>query len=238
MQRYFYQIKGKMPNGMLNDFGAVWAFPPIYSGDVYANDSKDARNKINEHFGKELSVRILKTETHLHDYLLKIEDFKDHHASLFEERECIICKSKFRIIDKYNDAHVKDGGQRFCSDDCKEDFRRKDEYELKRTVHSTTEISPVIYKITNKQTGKCYIGKTTQVFTLRWYGHFFQTTGGKFQDAIWNSKYTDWTFEVIEMVEVPEETKKSISETERFILDRERFWINHYDSKNNGYNTV
>ncbi len=45
-----------------------------------------------------------------------------------------------------------------------------------------------------------------------------------------------WTFEVIEMIEIPKDAQSTLRHS--IILERESFWINHYDSINNGYNTV
>ena len=73
----------------------------------------------------------------------------------------------------------------------------------------------------------CYIGKTSQVFTLRWYQHFYQSGDCKFHAAIKNSNFTDWSFDVIEIANSAEE-----------VSIREQYWIDHYDSISNGYNSV
>jgi hypothetical protein len=44
-------------------------------------------------------------------------------------------------------------------------------------------------------------------------------------------------FEVIEIITIPENVK-DFKEIERLIISREVFWMNHYDSISNGYNSV
>jgi hypothetical protein len=89
-----------------------------------------------------------------------------------------------------------------------------------------------------------YIGKTTQVFTLRWYQHFFQSGTNKFHDAIRKSKISDWIFEIHEVIEFPENLRENkdfrtyLNDREKFIIERERYWINHFDSIANGYNSI
>ena len=65
---------------------------------------------------------------------------------------------------------------------------------------------PKIYKITNKRTKKSYIGKTTRIVS-RWLSHMssakkHKNRKHKFYNAINNSKITDWTFEILEVVDV------------------------------------
>jgi hypothetical protein len=89
----------------------------------------------------------------------------------------------------------------------------------KNTLHN------VIYKITNKHTHKCYIGKTKNAFFGRWYSHFKNRMQTKFGKEIEMYSIVDWTFEVLEIV------------YEQDINERERYWINEFNSVENGYNT-
>lgn len=97
--------------------------------------------------------------------------------------------------------------------------------------------SPVIYKITNKNNNKCYIGQTTQPFTLRWYQHMFQPSDTKFHKEIkGNSTINDWTFEIIEVLKFKRED--STAERKKQLNERENHWIKFCDSINNGYNSM
>ena len=86
-----------------------------------------------------------------------------------------------------------------------------------------------IYKITRLKTGEVYIGKSTDIKS-RWQQHCkscyhcgtisHSTLHDTMQkDGIWN-----FTFELLE--EVPKDK----------LTEREKYWINFYDSKNYGLN--
>lgn len=88
-----------------------------------------------------------------------------------------------------------------------------------------------IYKITNNVNGKVYIGQTIQTIKERFYQHY----ATKCSDSVLNmaihraiNKYgkSNFTIEVIEEVD-----KDSLN-------DREKFWIEYYNSYNNGYNST
>lgn len=88
-----------------------------------------------------------------------------------------------------------------------------------------------IYKITNNVNGKVYIGQTIQTIKERFYQH----CATKCSDSVLNmaihkaiKKYgkSNFTIEVIEEVD-----KNSLN-------DREKFWIEYYNSYNNGYNST
>lgn len=88
-----------------------------------------------------------------------------------------------------------------------------------------------IYKITNNVNGKVYIGQTIQTVKERFYQH----CATKCSDSVLNmaihkaiKKYgkSNFTIEVIEEVD-----KDSLN-------DREKFWIEYYNSYNNGYNST
>ena len=87
----------------------------------------------------------------------------------------------------------------------------------------------MIYKITNKHNGLCYIGQTIRSFTLRWWEHIVRPSNCKFHSALKDSKISDWIFEVVEVI--PSGNKEKLDE-------RESYWIRHYNSINNGFNTV
>ena len=81
-----------------------------------------------------------------------------------------------------------------------------------------------IYKVTNKVTGKSYIGQTRNTVEFRWRQHYNAKDNKYFHRAI--QKYGKDQFEVstIEQCDVSK------------LDEREIYWINHYDTFNNGYN--
>ena len=96
-------------------------------------------------------------------------------------------------------------------------IRRAAQEMIKRVVG--TEKKSGIYKITNKETGEAYIGKTSD-FSTRWQNHLKTAIGLEgaahatlhtrlAQDGIWN-----YTFEIIEEVD-----KDQLSERESYYID-------------------
>lgn len=237
---FFYQIKGKKaPDQEVGAFGGNWVFPPIFSGKVTAISKKHAQLKIEEEYGRKFPLRVLSTDLDSHEFLLSIEEIKpgSHLERLFELQTCKHCSNTFYVIDKYNDHNDNYKGSEYCSQECKTNAYQVGVYLRNQSQVLNGTANPIIYKIYNRVTNLTYIGKTTQVFTLRWYQHFFQGGDCAFHKAIGQSPVTDWTFEVVEIVKIPEDVKTT-AEVEKIISQRERFWINHFDSKNNGYNSI
>ena len=94
------------------------------------------------------------------------------------------------------------------------------------------EIISGIYKITNKINNKCYIGQSTDIYQ-RWIGHKSQSRpvkeGGDLaaiHQAIRKYGIDNFLFEIIEVV-YPE-----------LLNEREQYWIQYYDSYNQGYNNT
>lgn len=246
MNKYYYQIKGKagyVDPEYVSVYGNPqnWTFPPVFSGMVEAENRKEAKEIIDELYGKKFPLRVLNKDLESNEFLLSIEELKEgsHRLKLFEKRECELCGGGFYVIDKYNDHNEFYKGWNYCSDSCKKEHSeiRHSEYLESREMNGTH--IPVIYKITNKNTGKCYIGKTTQPFTLRWYQHFYHQKGTKFHEEICKSNLSDWVFEIQEIIEFSEELSGKLrNERDKFIFERERFWINHYNSVEDGYNSI
>ena len=83
-----------------------------------------------------------------------------------------------------------------------------------------------IYKITNDINNKIYIGKTTRTLEVRFKEHCNNTSGCK--SILYNAicKYGKEHF-IIEKIEECEEDK---------LNERERYWIQYYNSYEQGYN--
>lgn len=88
-----------------------------------------------------------------------------------------------------------------------------------------------LYKITNTENQKCYIGWTGTTVTDRWQRHVKDALKNrdnrKFYNAIRKYGTTSWSVETLEQVDTIEEAKQ-----------REIFLIEHYDSYNTGYNAT
>ena len=79
-----------------------------------------------------------------------------------------------------------------------------------------------IYKITDKISGKSYIGQSIHIFT-RWKEHARHIREEKELNGI-PLEIENLTFEVLELCSIGE------------LDDREIYWIEYYDSYNNGFN--
>lgn len=89
-----------------------------------------------------------------------------------------------------------------------------------------------IYKITNTLNNKCYIGQSIDIET-RWTQHAYNATHEvekekkrKLYNAFHEYGLDFFIFEVIEECEV----------TQKILNERERYWISHYNSYEDGYN--
>lgn len=81
-----------------------------------------------------------------------------------------------------------------------------------------------IYKITNKINQKCYIGQSVDIYN-RWKKEISNSAEKySIQYALQKYGIENFTFEILETC-FPEQ-----------LNDREQYWINHYNSYNNGYN--
>ena len=230
MKEWIYQIKGKETG---SGFGN-WSWPPLASDMVVAPDRKTAKAMIEEEYGRTFPTRVLQADLDSNEFLLSLKEIKadDHFTRrLFEVTLCKHCDKPFKTIEKYRFGNPG-GGSDYCSTECSKAHAVENGDYFSEVWRSTP---PVIYRITNKATGQCYIGKTRQVFTLRWYQHFFQGCDTKFHRAIKDTSITDWIFEVIEIVNVP--SQLSLAESDAFISEREKHHIAAHSSVVNGYNT-
>lgn len=86
-----------------------------------------------------------------------------------------------------------------------------------------------IYKITEKATDKCYIGKTRNAPFFRWWNHLTHSCS-PFGIYLRQTNLSDWSFEVLEIL------PSNIEDKDVFRIESE--YINKYDSINNGFNTL
>lgn len=84
----------------------------------------------------------------------------------------------------------------------------------------------IVYKHTNKITGKCYIGVTNRTITIRWNEHCRGSKPNKFKNAIKKYGKKNWTHEILDDV------------TEQKALVLEQKYIIQFNSIENGYNTI
>lgn len=194
---------------------------------IIADTKKEAREIVEKEYMTLLPMRIQNKDITKESLLLSLYEIEENHFTekFFEYNDCKVCGSKFRPIDKFN-IFGYFGSNEVCSDEC--NITLRNEQQIQQS--SFEETSPVIYKITQISSGKVYIGKTIRSFTLRWWEHIKSCSGSKFHIEMDSSDITDWQFQVIEVL--PKNSKNE------FILERETYWINHFDSIKNGFNSV
>ena len=221
MQKFFYQIKIK---DEYNSWKEIWT--DIES----ALSKKDLIEKLKNDYQANIVEKISHKAKLPADYRVfateLTPEWESHWLNL---RVCKVCNKNYNML-QLKQLNIY-GSQEVCSSDCRHLNRRKENVDDYTKSYINQDFRPCVYKITNKTTGLCYIGQTIQCFTLRWYQHFFQSGDTKFHTAIKNSNPDDWSFEVIEILRNEKVSKKELD-------DREMFWINFYDSINNGYNTA
>ncbi|WP_412464231.1 GIY-YIG nuclease family protein [Flavobacterium mekongense] len=137
-------------------------------------------------------------------------------------------------------------GKIFCSNDyknrndvinpdCYENFK-KEYYKENNGLEIPDDLNFInvdslnyIYKITEKSTGKCYIGKTRNAPFFRWWNHL-KHSSSPFGLYFRNTMLSLWTFEVLE------ELPSNIPDSEVFKIETK--YIQKFDSINNGFNSV
>ncbi len=219
--KFFYQISGKSKDS----YHESWS--PLWKGIVEANDKKLAKKMVNELFDEDLKEKISKKnqDAHLKIFIIDLTPkWEEYWLSI---RSCEVCSESYNIMDSYHAGF--DASPRCCSRGCHAVHRKKFVPEFIGDGYKSAK--PVIYRILNRSTGKSYVGKTIRPFTLRWWEHFYHPSFTPFHEEIKSSPLTVWSFEVVEIF-----TGEAPSHS--FVLEREQFWIDQFDSIKNGYNTA
>lgn len=194
---------------------------------IEAPDKASARKIVESELNRTLPMRLLKKNIKPDSLLLSLYEISPGHftESFFVERKCEYCGASYTLIDKFN-MFGRFGNYDFCSSTC----HLERDQSLQKASSNWGYADPVIYKITQISSGKCYIGKTIRSFTLRWWEHIKSVDECKFHKELATSSITDWVFQVIEVL--------SKGSSESFILEREKFYIDKFDSLENGFNAI
>lgn len=127
---------------------------------------------------------------------------------------------------------------RFCrgendnNDYCLKLYKKENlsDAQLSDNMHYVRADSPTyIYKITEKHSGKSYIGKTRNEPFFRWWNHLTHSES-PFGRYLSSTQLSDWTFEVIEIV------AWNVPDSEVFKIES-KYMLEH-DSIENGFNSV
>jgi len=145
-----------------------------------------------------------------------------------------VYENKYLYRPRYSTKHFGDDVL-FCGqneDLCLNNYKREyyKNIELPDDDIYISKDSPnYIYKITEKASNKCYIGKTRNEPFFRWWNHL-KHSSSPFGIYLRSTKISDWTFEVIDIL--PAEA------TNEQVLRIESEYILKNDSIKNGFNSL
>lgn len=241
-------VKSKQPHDMSFIDATI-----IYEKLIYAKDKKDVKKILMERYpqffpeNKVYEKESVKNPNQI--FYVLIYPLREFEIILMNEGEwvCSGCGQKYenkylnppknytRIGKNYNFCNYYEKGRdpNIDPDICLNLFKGKVEENgmepPDNMMFVTSDSCSYIYKITEKSTGKSYIGKTKNAPFFRWWEHL-KHSRSPFGLHLRNTDLKEWTFEVLETIE------PYIKEKE--ILRIESEYILKYDSINNGYNSI
>lgn len=156
------------------------------------------------------------------------------HKNKYEHKPKIFNKlgDNYLFCNSFNDS--RDFYNRYnAGEDCLKLFKNKIQgmgAEIPDNLNYAKSGDPIyIYKITEKETGKSYIGKTKNAPFFRWWEHL-KHSNSPFGVYLRSTDLSDWTFEVLESL------NPLISDD--IVFKKESEYILKYDSINNGFNKL
>ncbi len=121
-----------------------------------------------------------------------------------------------------------DDGQKTCLNNYKKEYYKDVEF-VDDLAYIKKDSPNYIYKITEKSTNKCYVGKTRNAPFFRWWNHLTKSSS-PFGLYFRTTRLSDWTFEVLE------ELPFNVSDSDIFKIESD--YIRQFNSIENGYNSV
>ena len=189
---------------------------------------KEVLKRILEDYPEYFDEKVPQRTSQNEFFFVNIYELDEYWEKFWNEP--VFCKycgeNPIKKIDKKN---YGDDGYYFCCKEHKETYRNN-RLEQDVRVYKSNHTVGFVYKITEKATGKVYIGKTVNHPVFRWFQHFKAETGSRFHQIMKTSDITDWSFEVVDKLKNGTDYDLSVLESE---------WIAKYDSTNpeKGFNT-
>lgn len=155
-----------------------------------------------------------------------------------KEGEWSCCQCEQVYSDKYQHKPRytrKFEGKDFCgnnNDLCLNNYVKEiyKDQDMPDNIAYINQDSPnYIYKITEKESGKCYIGKTRNAPVWRWWAHL-TSSSSPFGLYIQKSTLDKWAFEVVEILSPTAKNEEVLKVESKYIIK--------FDSINNGFNSV
>ena len=206
---------------------------------IIAVDKKEAKNIVLELYPElfqENKIYERSTKDQAQFFFVTLQD----HGEYIEKQElerrwfCFECKRLHEGItneDKPYKSKFLGEELYFCNSSiCYDNFmKKKSNFSSEESCYIKEESFFYIYKITEKKTGKSYIGQTRNYPVWRWWNHLKHSTS-PFGLYIQKTDIKDWTFEVLETLDHDTSVSK--------VLELETKYITEYDSINNGFNSM
>lgn len=241
-------VKSKQPHDMSFIDATI-----IYEKFIYAKDKKDVKKILMERYpqffpeNKVYEKESVKNPNQI--FYVLIYPLREFEIILMNEGEwvCSGCGQKYenkylnppknytKIGKDYNFCNYYEKGRdpNIDPDICLNLFKGKVEKNgiepPDNMMFVSSDSCSYIYKVTEKATGKSYIGKTKNAPFFRWWEHL-KHSRSPFGLHLRNTDLKEWTFEVLETLQPYVKEKE--------ILRIESEYILKYDSINNGYNSV
>ena len=241
-------VKSKQPHDMSFIDATI-----IYEKLIYAKDKKDVKKILMEKYpqffpeNKVYEKESVKNPNQI--FYVLIYPLREFEIILMNEGEwvCSGCGQKYenkylnppkkykKIGKDYNFCNYYEKGRdpNIDPDICLNLFKGKVEENgiepPDNMMFVNSDSCSYIYKVTEKATGKSYIGKTKNAPFFRWWEHL-KHSRSPFGLHLRNTDLKEWTFEVLETLQPYVKEKE--------ILRIESEYILKYDSINNGYNSV
>ena len=208
---------------------------------IIAKDKQEVKQILLEkypQFFQNGKVYERKTKDKFQFFYVVIFELYDYEKRLIEKGKwkCAYCgtehKNRYEVKPKKHTRLFGDEIE-FCGNEClnnyKEGHFKKYGFFDGEEYYIKSYSSNYIYKITEKSTGKCYIGKTMNMPFFRWYNHYKHSTS-PFGLYLRKTPLSDWTFEVLEVL------PSGLTDKEVFKIESD--YILKYDALNNGFNTL
>lgn len=159
---------------------------------------KDVLSKIKEDYPEYFSEKVPQRSVEGELFYVNVYELSEHWEAYWTEPvPCKYCGlNPVTRIDLKNNGH---SNLYFCCQEHSDQYYA-DKFAEDTRTYREGELVGFIYKITQKETGRVYIGKTVNHPIFRWFQHFKAQSDSYFHEVMKDSDITDWTYEVIDVL--------------------------------------
>lgn len=168
--------------------------------NIVAENEEEVKEKLKVDyphiFNEKVYNRSSKSEKQF--FYARIYELSESQVDCINSGEWVCDSCEQKQLNKFDVPVINYNNKEFCSYECRNNFINKNIDELDSPYYDKG--ITYIYKITQKSTNKCYIGKTINFPFFRWWNHYQHSTS-PFGMELKNSDITDWNFEILEVLE-------------------------------------